>query len=50
MLDCPAETTTEDLVDEVMSLGVNKFVVYKESQVQDCIQEVALEQGKQMVK
>ena len=50
MLDCPAETTSEDLVDEVMSLGVNKFVVYKESQVQDCIQEVALEQGKQMVK
>ena len=50
MLDCPLETTSEDVVEEVMSLGVNKFVVYEETQVQDCIQGVAQEQGKQMIK
>lgn len=49
ILDCQPEIS-EDLVDEVMSLGVNKFVVYEQQQVQDCIQAVAEEQGKQLSK
>lgn len=43
-----ADAANEDLVDEVMMMGVNKFVVSDEQQ-HECIQSVANEQGKQLV-
>jgi hypothetical protein len=46
MLDCDEESS-EDLVDEVMMIGVNKFVVREDGQ--QLIQSVAKEQGKQLV-
>jgi len=49
ILDCSTESS-EELVDEVMMMGVNKFVLHQEEQLQDCIQTVAEEQGKQLVK
>lgn len=49
VLDCVPEAK-EDLVDEVMMIGVNKFLVTDELQRDCIIQTVAEEQGKKLVK
>ena len=48
ILDC--HPGSDDVVDQVMMMGVSKFVVHQQEQLQDCIQTLAEEQGKQLVK